>query len=65
MKDSKDSEFYQGFALALASLVRLFDYPTVAVDIMKSNGVDIDDLRKARVEKYDFSVLDKAWKENP
>jgi hypothetical protein len=54
--------FYAGFAAALASLVRGHDQPSVAKDIMQSEGVTLKHLRSAGIDRDDLRVLTRAVK---
>ena len=58
-----DRAFYHGVALALATLIRSYDQPSMAVDILKSNGISIEDLCDAKVDAFDLRPLRKAWRE--
>lgn len=57
-----NDDFMIGFAVAVATLARN-GYPSMAIDIMKTNGVDIDDLRKAKVERFDLAPLAREWRQ--
>ena len=59
--DAKDGEFYCGLAVGLGCLIRDFDQPSMAIDIMKNNGVTFLDLKKAGVEPFDLNPIRKAW----
>lgn len=56
-----DKTFYCGMAVALGSLAREHDQPSVAIDIMKCNGVSLKDLQDAGVEPFDLKPLRKEW----
>lgn len=62
-RSKSDADFLCGFAVAVAALARN-GYPSMAVDIMKTNGVDIEDLRKAKVERFDLTPLVREWKQS-
>lgn len=49
--------FVQGFAMAIGSLCRDHDEPTLAQSIMMANGITIDDMRKADVEDFDLQPI--------
>jgi hypothetical protein len=55
-----NKEFYQGFAVACATLVRSYDEPSMAKYIMTSNGITLRDLKGAGVEEFDLAPLRKA-----
>jgi hypothetical protein len=57
----EDWGFYQGFAAALGSLAREHGEPSVAVDIMRCNGVSLQDLKDAGVEEFDLKPLRTEW----
>jgi hypothetical protein len=57
--------FYRGFAAAVATLARDHDQPSSAVDIMHSNGVNLDHLRAAGVDAFDRLPLARAWRDDP
>ncbi len=54
--------FYHGFAAALGSLAREHDRPSMAIDIMRCNGVTLQNLKDAGVEQFDLAPLAKEWK---
>ncbi len=54
--NSKSADFYIGFAAALGVLVRTFDQPGIARDIMQSCGVTIDEIC-ARLESKNTIYL--------
>lgn len=58
----KEDVFLRGFAVALAELIRLHHQPSIAVSIMRSNGITLGMLRAAKVDGFDLSVLAKEVK---
>lgn len=56
--------FEQGLSYAVARLIREYDQPSIALEILKSSGTTIQDLEKAGVDKYDLGVIKKAQKIN-
>ena len=52
-----EKEFYRGFAIAIGSLARDHDQPTMAADIMRCNGVSLQDLKNANVESFDLAAI--------
>lgn len=58
-----DKAFYSGFAVVLGCLIRERDLPSVAVDIMRSNGVELKHLIKAGVDNFDLKPIRRAWKQ--
>lgn len=57
-----DRAFMSGFAIAVGTIVRLHDMPTMARDICTSNGFDVRDFRKAKIPAYDLEAIRKAFK---
>ena len=57
---ASDKEFYCGFAVAIAALIREYDQPSMALGIMQSNGVRLADLRQAKVDAFDLRPIVKA-----
>lgn len=49
-----------GYAAALAPLERLFGQSTLVVEIMKADGITVDDLRKVGVGAFDLEAIVKA-----
>jgi hypothetical protein len=54
--------FWQGFAMALASVNRSFDNPTIVKSVMDGYGVTVNLLRQADVEGYDLKEIRKCMK---
>lgn len=57
---SASFEFYRGFAAALASIARS-GHGSLAVDAMKTNGVTLEDFKRADVDSFDLNPLSEAW----
>jgi len=55
-------DFYCGAAAVLGTLARDHDQPSVAVDIMRSNGITLSDLQKAGADDFDLDYLRGEWK---
>ena len=53
-------DFYQGFAVAVGYVAREADRPSLAKDIMVSNGITLADLQAAGVEDYDLVPIREA-----
>lgn len=51
---------YQGIAIALASLNRMHDQPTMVCDVLRGFSITLDDLRQAGVERYDLDEIRKC-----
>lgn len=49
----------QGVAAALAEIHRLHGCEVEVQDVLRGMGLDIADLQKAKVERYDLDVLKK------
>lgn len=56
------SEFWQGFAMALATVNRQHDQPTMVKDAMNGYGVTIRMLKASGVEEYDLKEIRKCMK---
>lgn len=55
-KKLENDLFYQGFAVAVGTLARN-GYPSMARDIMLTNGVSLQQLRGAGADKFDLEPL--------
>ena len=55
-----EKQFLHGLAFAVAELVRTHDQPTMARDIIKGGGFELDHFKKARVDEYDLKEIEKA-----
>lgn len=60
-----EKEFYRGFAVAVGSLARDHGQPSMAADIMRCNGVSLQDLKNADVESFDLASLTKEFRTHP
>jgi hypothetical protein len=58
---NSNKAFYHGFAIAVASVARDHGLPSVAVDIMRCNGVSLQDLQDAGVEQFDLKPIRDEW----
>lgn len=54
--------FWQGFAMALGSVNRYFDNPTIVKSVMEGYGVTVKLLKDAGVEDYDLKEIRKCMK---
>jgi hypothetical protein len=52
-------DFIQGIAAALAEIHRLHGCEVEVSDVLSGMGLDIADLQKAKVERYDIDILKK------
>lgn len=59
----KNELFYIGCAIILGSLVRERDTPSVAIDIMRCNGITLKNLQDAGVDEFDLKPIRAAWYE--
>lgn len=57
---AQNADFIQGFACAVASLIRDHDQPSIAVSILHGMGVTVGDLRGSGVEAHDLAPILKA-----
>lgn len=55
-------DFWQGFALALASVNRSFDQPTIVKSVMNGFGATDRLLKQANVDSYDLKEIRKCMK---
>lgn len=56
------ASFWQGFAMALGSVNRSFDRPTIVKSVMEGYGVTVKLLKDAAVEDYDLKEIRKCMK---
>lgn len=56
-KKSEHDAWFQGYAAALAGLVRWHNEPTQAIDIARMEGVTLKHLKDAGVDNYDLGTL--------
>ena len=63
--DGQTKEFIQGYGCAVAALIRLRDLPSIAVDLCRCDGLNLEDFENGGVEEYDLKVLRKAFKKQP
>lgn len=56
----KPDPFMEGFAIALADLVRLHDQPSMAADVIAGHGFALADFKGC--EPYDFKVIRKLFR---
>jgi hypothetical protein len=55
--------FMQGFGVAIGSLARDHDQPSMAADIMRCNGIRLEDLENCGIQVFDLKPIRKAWKQ--
>lgn len=56
-----NKEFYLGMAVVLGAIARDHGLPSIAINIMKSNGVSFQALKNAGVEPFDLDPLRLEW----
>lgn len=61
MPRSKPNPFMDGFAVAVADLVRLHDAPSMAADVIAGHGFTIASF--SGCDPYDLKVIRKLFKE--
>lgn len=59
---TEEKAFYQGAAVILGTLARTHDMPSLAVDIMKSNGITIGQLKDAEASGFDLAAIYKEMR---
>lgn len=52
--------FMEGFAIALADLVRMYDQPTMAANVIAGHGFTLKDFRG--IDAYDMNVIRRLFK---
>lgn len=52
--------FMEGFAIALADLVRMHDQPTMAADVIAGHGFALEDFKGC--DPYDLNVIRKLFR---
>ena len=55
-----EDKFIQGFACAIACLIRTHDEKSVGIGILRDNGFNLKSLQKAKVDGYDYDVIKQA-----
>lgn len=58
----RSADFWQGFAMALASANRSFHLPTLVKSVMEGYGVTVKLLKASGVEDYDLKEIRKCMK---
>jgi len=58
-------DFYQGVALAIAYLIKAHDQPTMAMDILKANGISVNKLLSHGLDEYDAKEIRKLKQSPP
>ncbi len=52
--------FMEGFAIALADLVRMYDQPSMAADVIAGHGFQLKDFKSC--DDYDLKVIRKLFR---
>lgn len=55
-------DFLRGYAAAIGALVRLHNKPSLALDIVRNDGLKLSDFKTAGVEDFDLRQLRRAFK---
>ena len=55
-----EDKFIQGFACAIACLIRTHDEVSIGMGMLRDNGFNLQSLRKAKVDGYDYDVIKQA-----
>jgi hypothetical protein len=61
MKKS-EKDFIQGYACAMAQLIRLHGEPSMARDLINCGGFTLDDFKKAECDEYDLKPIEELLK---
>lgn len=61
-KENRFDKWLDGFAMALATVNRKRDQPSLIVEIMREAGLMVKDLRDARVEPYDVDEIARCMR---
>lgn len=63
MEQAESRAFIDGWALAASQVMRVFDQPTIAYELMRAAGITTRaDIRKLKLEKFDTGPLYKVLK---
>lgn len=60
-----DADFLRGFAIAMRGLIKEFDQPTIAKDIITSNGLRLEDFEGIDLAEGDLEAIRSLWKSKP
>jgi len=60
--DEVEKSFMLGFGMGVGALARDHDQPSMAADIMRSNGIPFEDLVAAGVDEFDLRCLRSEFK---
>ncbi len=63
MNEHDEQVWTRGFACALAIVHRIGTDKAMAADALHESGLDLDDLRKAGVEKFDLGAIEGSARE--
>lgn len=58
-----EPSFMHGIAVAFAELNRLFDQPTMCLDVLRNMGFSYQDFVRAGADEYDLVELRKIWRD--
>ena len=60
-----EADFLRGFAIAMRGLIKEFDQPTMAKDIITSNGLKLEDFEGIGLPEGDLEAIRSLWKSKP
>ncbi len=55
----EDTNFMKGYAAVIACIIRTHDMPTMAKDIMESDGLDINSFEGNGIDEFDIKEIRK------
>lgn len=56
----KKDKFIQGFACAIACVIKTYDMASVGIGILRENGFDLKDLKEAGIDGNDYKIIKKV-----
>ncbi len=62
MKDEKLVEFLRGIAFSVTIIMKYYDQPVIAKEIIQSAGYTLEEYQHARIDKFDLVYLKKLFK---
>ena len=57
-----EADFLRGFAIAMRGLIKEFDQPTMAKDIITSNGLELADFDGIDLPEGDLEAIRSLWR---
>jgi len=58
---TNEREFLNGFSVAVATLIKCYDAPTLARTIIEENGFSLSDFENAKIEEFDLEYIRQAF----